>query len=585
MQHNLFHPNTVEQAKDMVVGNCNGFSMEKRWEIETPLFAKAINNELKFYSSITSILDYGCGTGRLAKEVLNQNPHCEVVGVDASSEMLERSKEYVNSNNFSTYLPSDLSEDKKFDLVYCVYVLQHAPAIELREILARIYHHLKDAGVFVYCSSDYRMAIRFDGGGFFDDRFLGVNLREEIERFFEPVKDLFTKEELSNNEVLNKMIAGADNGLAHPAIVYKKKKLIGQYFNANNLVNNISNINKELGKNAGENIAKVVIDSVKITKKEYTKLVLVNRLAPGDILVMTNAIRDLHKAYPGKYQVAVKSACNPIFDNNPYISNFQYDNTQADICVKMFSDNRIPEKYKDIGNDTLCIDMQYPSIHKSGVSGKHFSEGHREYLEDVLRVKIPQTDIRPEIYLTQSERDWINPVFAETGFKGKYWVINAGSKNDFALKQYPFYQEVVDILKDKIQFVQIGEKSHNHIPIRGALDMLGKTNVRQLFRVIYKSQGVLTCVSFPMHIAAAFSKSAVVVAGGREPVRWEMYPNHQYLYVNGVLTCAPYDGCWKNTIKDCLNNENGVPKCMKMIKPIDVANKILAHYEGGILQF
>lgn len=583
MLHNLFKPGTIEQAKDMVVGNCNGFSMQNRWEIETPLFAKAINKPLEIYSSVTEILDYGCGVGRLAKEVLNQNPHCTVTGVDASSDMLEKSKEYVNSNRYSISFPWELDENKKFDLIYCVYVLQHVPSIEIREILARIFYHLKDEGKFVYCSSDYRMAIRFDDGGFFDDRFLGVNLREEIERFFEPVRDLFTREELGSNQVLNKMVAGAEGGLPHPAILYRKKKLKGQYFNASNL-NNVTVKPIEKTNDLAE-VQTNVFKTESTVKKEYKKLVLINRLAPGDILVMTNAIRDLHKAYPGKYQVVVKTACNEIFDNNPYINNFQYDNTSAEIGVRLFSENRIPEGYKDIGNDTLCIDMQYPSIHKSGVSGRHFSEGHREYLEEILNIKIPQTDIRPELYLSQSEKEWINPVFAESGYKGKYWVINAGSKNDFTLKQYPFYQEVVDILKDKIQFVQIGEKSHNHIPINGVINMVGKTNVRQLFRVIYKSQGVLTCVSFPMHIAAAFTKPSVVVAGGREPVRWEMYPNQQYLYVNGLLTCAPYDGCWKNTIKDCLNVDNGIPKCMKMIKPIDVANKILAHYEGGILQF
>ena len=578
MNHNLFKPGTIEQAKDMVVGNCNGFSMDERWRVETPLFAKAINEQLKYHSSITQILDYGCGVGRLSKEVLSQNEHCEVVGVDASQDMLDKAKEYVSSNRFSTYLPWNIPEDKRFDLIYCVYVLQHAPAIELREILARISYHLKPNGKFVYCSSDYRMAIRFDDGGFFDDRFLGVNLREEIERFFEPVKDLFTREELNNNNVLNTMVSGANGGLPHPAIVYSPKQLGCVYFN-------VSKLDKIIETPKVQEIVETKeVTPVKL-KSDFTKLVLINRLAPGDILVMTNAIRDLHLAYPGKYQVAVKTPCNQIFDNSPYISNFQFNQTAADIASRMFSEGRIPEGYKDIGDNVLCIDMQYPLIHKSGKLGCHFAEGHREYLEEILNIKIPQTDIRPELYLTNDEKNWINPVFADRGFNGKYWVINAGSKNDFTLKQYPFYQEVVDILKDKIKFVQIGEKSHNHIPLNGTIDMLGRTNIRQLFRVIYKSQGVLSCVSFPMHIAAAFRKACVVIAGGREPVRWEMYPNHQFLYVNGAIVCAPDDGCWKSKIEDCSNKEENIPKCMKMIRPIDVANKILAHYEGGILQF
>ena len=112
----------------------------------------------------------------------------QIVGVDASPEMMKLAEENIKDKNFITKRPQDLTE--KFDLVYCIYVLQHCPAVEIREVLQRIYFHLKDDGVFIYCSSDYRMSIRFDGQGFFDDRFLGVNLREEIERYFDKVKPL-----------------------------------------------------------------------------------------------------------------------------------------------------------------------------------------------------------------------------------------------------------------------------------------------------------------------------------------------------------------------------------------------------------
>lgn len=61
----------------------------------------------------------------------------------------------------------------RIDLAYCIYVFQHIPAIEIREVLQRIHYYLQDDGVFVYCSSDYRMAIRFDLPGFEDDSRLG----------------------------------------------------------------------------------------------------------------------------------------------------------------------------------------------------------------------------------------------------------------------------------------------------------------------------------------------------------------------------------------------------------------------------
>ena len=212
MEHRLFKPKTFGEGQHAVVGDCNGIPMEERWKIETPLFAKAILKNL----SGKFIIDYGCGVGRLSKEILSQNndPSLLVFGVDDSGYMLDRAAEYVNDRRFMACKPQDLP-DKQFDLIYCVYVLQHVPAIEIREILSRIHYYLKDDGVFIYCSSDYRMAIRFDSPGFFDDRFLGVNLREEISRFFTKRGALFDQETLLQSPVLKTMIEG---NLPHPAL-------------------------------------------------------------------------------------------------------------------------------------------------------------------------------------------------------------------------------------------------------------------------------------------------------------------------------------------------------------------------------
>jgi ADP-heptose:LPS heptosyltransferase/ubiquinone/menaquinone biosynthesis C-methylase UbiE len=562
MDHNLFKPVDFEDGRNAVVGDCNGISMQDRWKVETPLFAKEILKLARAKALSPCILDYGCGVGRLAKEIITQDDDCFIVGVDASKEMMKQASDYVNSDSFFTQSPQELN--RKFDLVYCVYVLQHVPSIEIREILQRIYHHLKDDGIFIYCSSDYRMCIRFDNQGFFDDRFLGVDLQAEVERYFDKVAPLFSDQILKETPILDTMISGANNTLPHPAFVYKKKKLIGNLFDAIPL-----------------NPPEIIIQD---TIKEFTKLVLINRLAPGDILVMTNAIRDLHLTFPDKYQIEVRSPCNQIFENNPYCTKLVYDeNEYRKEESKLHSGKYDGHTFRI--KDILFIDMQYPIINQSGEVGSHFSYGHKEFLESVLNIKITQTSIRPEIYLSQSEKDWINPASLLTD-NHPYWVINAGSKDDYTLKQYPFYQEVVDSLKDKIRFVQIGLKNHKHISLNNVIDMVGKTDdIRKLFRVINGSVGVLSCVSFPMHIAAAFNKPCVVVAGAREGTRWELYPNQQFLYVNGCLPCAPYDGCWKSKFEDCNNKVDGIVKCMTLITPGDIVRAIERYYLGGMLTY
>jgi len=581
MEHNLFRVKSLEEGKEAVVGSCNGFSKEERWSKETPVFAekilKCITKIVPLGSLVSiSMLDFGVGCGRLAKEILERSSSTKILGVDTSIDMLEQAIQYVNNERFEAKIPTDIPKDKKFDLIYCVYTLQHVPAIEIREILSRIYNHLKDDGFFIYCSSDYRMSIRFDGKGFFDDRFLGVNLQEEIERYFDKVEPLFIEEDFKDNYILKKMITGCDSGLAHPAFVYRKKiesKEVKPIIEVEGIPIYEKNGKLFAGKNAKEKVM------------QPQKLLLINRLSPGDILVMTNAIRDLHLAHPGKFITDVRTPCPDIFANNPYITKLTYNEANYNQVNTWFQTNIGKTKMLE---DVMLIDMQYPLIHQSGARGAHFAEGHREFLEETLKIKIPQTKIRPELYLTEQEKAiWATGVLGNNmGYKGKYWIINAGSKGDYTLKQYPYYQEVVDLLKDKITFVQIGVKSHNHKPLENVIDMVGKTdNVRDLFSLIYNAEGVITCVAFPMHIAAAFKKPCVVVAGAREGTRWELYPNHRFIYVNGCLPCADYDGCWRSRQEECNYKKNGVPICMTLIKPEEVSREVERYYEGGILKY
>ncbi len=560
LEHNLFKVKNLQEAQEATIGSCNGFSASQRFTAETSIFAEKI---LRFARREAEILDYGAGYGRLAKEILTQNPTVIITGLDTSEDMLLQSGKYVQNNNFRTISPRELDiGDFKFNIIYCIYVFQHVPAIELREILSRIYNHLKDDGFFIYCSSDFRMAIRFDGKGFFDDRFLGVNLQEEIERYFDKVEPLFSEEDFKDNYILKKMITGCDNGLAHPAFVYKKNK------DAPLIIEKKEQISFD------DPIGPILRQPEKL--KTPQKLLLINRLSPGDILVMTNTIRDLHLSYPGKFITDVRTPCPDIFENNPYITKLTYDETEYNQINTWFQSH--VGQTKMLG-DINVIDMQYPLIHQSGARGAHFAEGHREFLEETLKIKIPQTKIRPELYLSETEKNMSHLI------KDKYWVINAGSKSDYTLKQYPYYQEVVNLLKDTITFVQIGVKSHLHKSLDNVIDMVGKTNNRELFKLINNAEGVISCVAFPMHIAAAFKKPCVVVAGAREGTRWELYPNHRFIYVNGCLPCADYDGCWRSRTEDCNYKKNGIPLCMTLIKPEEVAREVERYYVGGVLKY
>ena len=557
-----FKAESFEAGKNSVVGDCNGHSCKERWELETPAFARAISRHIT--EDTYTVLDYGCGVGRLAKAVLSVNPKITILGLDPSEDERRHAKSYVNDSRFIPIHPDELNQT--VDLVYCIYVLQHVPAIELRHAIERMHYFLKPGGKLVYCSSDYRMAIN-SGGGFTDDRHTGVDIRREISRLFEEVGELVF-ENVSGTEQESKLIRdlitaeGCPPGsIPHPAKVYRARTIAlnTPYFGVSFPTSAPA---------PATNGTPAAPTHAQPKKEASTRLILQNRLSPGDILVMTAALRSLHKAYPGRFQTDVESPCSAIFENNPYITKLNGDGQKIDMHYPLISEH-------EAGG------FKYPG---SGISGRHFSDGHRKFLEEVLGLEIPRTGLLPDLFLSQDEKLWPSPVLKEHGFHGRYWALNAGSKSDVPLKQYHRYQEVVNLLKGKIQFIQIGAPEHNHPALDGVLDMRGKTNHRELYRLIFHADGVLTPVSYPMHIAAAFKKPAVVIAGGREGTRWELYPNHRFLHTNGALACCSYDGCWKAKLEDCAMPFGDVPKCMTLIKPEAVADSLMMYYEGGILQ-
>ena len=54
------------------------------------------------------------------------------------------------------------------------------------------------------------------------------------------------------------------------------------------------------------------------------KLLLRNQQAPGDVLMLTAAVRDLHRAHPRKFQTAVDTACEELWENNPWNPGTRY---------------------------------------------------------------------------------------------------------------------------------------------------------------------------------------------------------------------------------------------------------------------
>ena len=82
------------------------------------------------------------------------------------------------------------------------------------------------------------------------------------------------------------------------------------------------------------------------------KLILKSFLSPGDVLMLTAAVRDLHLNHPGQFVTDVRTSASQLWENNPYLTPLEDDDP-----------------------DVRIIDMEYPLIQRSNLTPHHFIHG------------------------------------------------------------------------------------------------------------------------------------------------------------------------------------------------------------------
>lgn len=314
------------------------------------------------------------------------------------------------------------------------------------------------------------------------------------------------------------------------------------------------------------------------------KYVLTHKRAPGDVLVMTAFVRDLLKAYPD-FKVDVSTPAMDVWKHNPYLKSLRLNRSTWQ-------------------RDVNHLKLDYGrGIREQNYKTVHFIQYFHNDFEKKTGLKVPVTHPTPDLHLSDEEK---NTRLVEE----PYWLVISGGKSDFTAKvwhQHNF-QAVVDGLKPHgVRFVQIGsaDSGHWHPPLKNVLNLVGKTNLRDLFQLIYHSEGVLCGVTMAMHAAAALNRPCVVLAGGREAWWWEAYVNantgfgpqangkvpvpHRFLHTIGLLDCCKHHGCWRNKVVQMGKDKSlckrpvfptqsqPVPECLDLITPEHVMEAIMSY--------
>src|SRR5436190_14427739 len=107
------------------------------------------------------------------------------------------------------------------------------------------------------------------------------------------------------------------------------------------------------------------------------RLLLRNGQSPGDIVMLTAAVRDLHLAHPGRYLTDVRTSCEALWENNPWLTPLVEDDPAVE-----------------------SIECEYPLIHQSNQRPVHFVQAFHSFLGGHLGVPVESTAFKGDIHLS-----------------------------------------------------------------------------------------------------------------------------------------------------------------------------------------
>lgn len=179
----VFDVTTITQAMNVVLS----FEQDKpeKFHRETQFLIDTIKTE-NIITDQSTVLDFGCGMGRVSKEIINTF-NCSVLGFDISESMKTFATLYVsNPRKFKTI--SEMPVDNSIDICLAVFVLQHVE--NPKQEIEKIVNTLKPNGYLVLVNEDNRFVPNdIDNEGFIiwdNDNF---NVFTEIEKHLTKVKE------------------------------------------------------------------------------------------------------------------------------------------------------------------------------------------------------------------------------------------------------------------------------------------------------------------------------------------------------------------------------------------------------------
>lgn len=263
--------------------------------------------------------------------------------------------------------------------------------------------------------------------------------------------------------------------------------------------------------------------------------------AIGDNICVTSIINSINKKFC--YKIYLYSLVPEVYENNykiyknlnlksyPFVRTFfkifEGDNI-VQLGVKTYPYNNLHEFLKNSEDNKNC---------------KHLIE----YLGGSLFTKKNLKLEKNEIFFAEDELLRLKKKFSF--YNKKFAIINPISKKNYTfVKSWGFekYQKLVNL--HDIMWVQVGTAQDPYL--KNALNLNGKTTLRELFFLIKYSFYTIGDEGHLNHIAACFKKKSFVVMSGFSPSHLISYPNTITISRSPNIECSPCYLVKKNCFRE-----------------------------------
>ena len=192
----LFDAPSEQQARAIILTG-EGSTTDERWRTETPWICGLIAETMPLTAQ-SVVVDYGCGIGRVAKELIARHG-CRVIGVDISAAMRTMAIDYVQSDRFVAMAPEMLDAlvagGFTADGALAIWVLQHC--LTPADDIARLDSALR-AGGRLFVLNNIHRAIPTVEKAWFND---GIDIKATLDAHFDVVRAGKPPEELTPRDL------------------------------------------------------------------------------------------------------------------------------------------------------------------------------------------------------------------------------------------------------------------------------------------------------------------------------------------------------------------------------------------------